>query len=480
MKQLLNTAHRCVMRRVSAPRCLAHARFITDNTVRNSSNSSSSGLSAGSAGVAWTAPLISVQRRWKADSHDAQTKPGTDAATPQTSSKRRDPFLGVVQVTSKNINTEMESKVPLFLYFMVTNHPDVRQYTELLTHQVDQANRRLKGENFGEQYQEFGKDAGLAIKLGMVDCLQEPGLMTKFAIDPHMFPIIYFVRNKVFCDKLVGIVAESQVKEAVEAFIDYAKTESKNEAEGNTLYQKVKRQDNDDENAMTLIATAHTKMQANDVSKAKELYAKAFRMSTEDIEVVNKRYNVANKKMTPELMASLQREPCYNTAPEALCGIAMCEMAAKKMDEAVRLVKRVRSEFPYAVKNMRSVAEAVVRIELMDLVGFEVEKDNYMNLLRYDELITDPVQFYTQHLKKAVAFYVENLSGQAIEECIRLIRAEPKLLPALKQGGVVAQDLHLGPSATTPARQVIRLIFEALGPTDEQVQKGRKVLQLYL
>jgi thioredoxin-like negative regulator of GroEL len=421
-----------------------------------------------------------VQRRHIADSRKPPHEPCTDTAAPQTPSQRRGPLVGVVQVTSKNINTEMETKVPLFLYFMVTNHPEVRQYTELLTHQVDQANRRLKHENFGNLYQEFGKDAGLAIKLGMVDCLQEPGLVAKFQVDPHMFPIIYFIRHKAFCDKLVGIVAESQVKEAVEAFIDYGKIQSKSEAEGNTLYQKVKRQDNDDENAMTLIASAHTKMQSNDVSKAKELYAKALRLSTEDIEVVNKRHNVANKKMTPELWATLKREPCYNTAPEALCGLAMCAMASKNSEESLQLVKRVRNEFPYAVKDMRGVAEAVVRIELMDLVGFEVEKDNYMSLLKYDELISDPVQFYQQHLKKAVGLYVENLAGQAIEECIRLIRAEPKLLPALKEGNVVPKDLHLGPTAVTPARQVIRLLFEALGPTDEQVEKGRKVLQLYL
>ncbi|KPA73561.1 hypothetical protein ABB37_09856 [Leptomonas pyrrhocoris] len=465
MKRCSNAALRWAMRRLSAPCCFA--QLGGSSCLQRSSTS-------------WTAPSVCVQRRGLADSRDPPRNPDSENTASQASAKRREPLLGVVQVTSKNINTEMESKVPLFLYFMVTNHPEVRQYTELLTHQVDQANCRLKSEKFGELYQEFGKDAGLAIKLGMVDCLQEPGLMTKFYIDPHMFPIIYFVRNKVFCDKLVGIVAESQVKDAVEAFIDYAKAESKNEAEGNTLLQKIKRQDNDDENAMTLIATAHTKMKSKDVNKAKELYAKALRMSTDDIEVVNRRHNAVNKKMTPQLWASLKREPCYNTAPEALCGLAMCAMASNNMEESLQLVKRLRSEFPYAVKDMRSVAEAVVRIELMDIVDFDAEKDNYMSLLKYDELISDSVQFYKHHLKKAVAFYVENLSGLAIEECIRLIRAEPKLLPALKEAGVVPKDLHLGPTAVTPARQVVHLFFEALGPTDEQVEKGRKVLQPYL
>ncbi|CAJ1028663.1 hypothetical protein Q4I30_004927 [Leishmania utingensis] len=374
----------------------------------------------------------------------------------------------------------MESKTPLFLYFMVPNHPEVKQYTDLLCHQVDQANRRLKGDNFGELYQEFGKDAGLAIKLGMVDCLQEPGLMAKFHVDPRMFPFIYFVRNKVFCDKLVGIVSESHIKEAVEAFIDYAKQESKNESEGRSLFQQVKRQDNDEENAMTLIAAAHSKMQAGEPAKGKQLFEKALRMSLEDIEIVKQRYGVPHKKMTPELWAKLKREPCYNSAPEALCGLAMCAMASKQRDEAFRLAAQVREEFPFATQDMRSVAEAVVRIELIQLVDYDPDTDNYMRLLKFDELVNEPAQFYRHHLKRAVAFYVEGVAGQAIEECLRLIRAEPKLLAALKENGIVPKDLRLGPVAVTPARQVLQGIFEALGPTNEHVQKGRKLLQLYV
>ncbi|KAG5475754.1 hypothetical protein CUR178_03467 [Leishmania enriettii] len=431
--------------------------------------------------VAGTAPVCAMQQRWSSSLHGASDSTGQQTWPPSsTSPDRPDPFLGVVQITAKNITTEMESKVPLFLYFTVSNHPDVRLYTDLLSHQVDQANRRLKGDSFDELYQEFGRDAGLAIKLGVIDCLHEPGLMAKFQIDPHMFPLIYFVRNKVFCDKLVGIVAESHVKEAVEAFIEYAKAESKNELEGSSLLQKVKRQDNDDENAMTLLAAAHSKMQSGDPAKGKKLFEKALRLSMEHIEVVKKRYGVPNKKMTPELWAKLKREPCYNSAPEALCGLAMCALASKQRSEAFRLAAQVREEFPFAPRDMRSVAEAVVRIELIQLVDYDPDTDNYMRLLKFDELVSEPAQFYKHHLKRAVAFYVEGVVGQAIEECLRLIRAEPKLLVALKENGIVPKDLRLGPTAVTPARQVIRAIFEALGPTNEHVEKGRKLLQLYL
>ncbi|GET89644.1 hypothetical protein, conserved [Leishmania tarentolae] len=434
-----------------------------------------------STALARTTLARATQQRWVSTSHTGLGATGQPTHHPLSPSPgRRDPFLGVVQITSKNIKTEMESKVPLFLYFMVTNHPEVKQYTELLCHQVDQANRRVKDENFGDVYQEFGKDSGLAIKLGIVDCLQEPGLMAKFHIDPHMFPLIYFVRNKVYCDKMAGVVTESHVKEAVEAFIDYAKLESKNESEGISVFQKVRRQDNDDENAMTLIAAAHGKMQAGDPAKGKLLFEKALRISMEDIEVVKKRYGVPNKKMTPELWAKLKREPCYNSAPEALCGLAMCAMASKQRSEAFHLAARVREEFPFAPQDMRSVAEAVVRIELIQLVDYDPDTDNYMRLLKFDELVSEPAQFYKHHLKRAVAFYVEGVAGQAIEECLRLIRAEPKLLSALKESGIVPKDLRLGPTAATPARQVIRAIFEALGSTNEHVEKGRKLLQLYI
>lgn len=431
--------------------------------------------------VPHTLPVMCCQRRWLSEKDAGSAdRPTASSGSSGFSASRTAPLLGVVELTAKNITAEMDSKVPLFLYFMVTNHPEVRSYTEVVAHQVDQANRRLKHENMGEVYGEVGKDAGLAIKLGLIDCLKEPGLTQKFSVDPHMFPLMYFVRNKVFCDKLVGIVTESQVKEAVEAFIEFGRTESQSEKEGTSIFQKIKRQDNDDENAMTLVAAAHGKLQAGDAHKAKELFAKSLNMSLDEIKVVNQRYGVQGKKMTRDLWLKLKREPCYNTAPEALCGLAMCATAAKNNEEAYRLAARVREEYPFAVQDMRGVAEAVVRIELMQLAGFDPEKDNYMSLLKYDELTSDPVAFYDHHLRRAVSFYVEGVSGQAIQECLRLIRAEPKLLPALKEAGVFPKDLQLGPSAETKARVVIKKIFEALGPTNEQVEKGRKMLQVYL
>lgn len=387
--------------------------------------------------------------------------------------------MGVVHVDSTNLNAELGTKVPLFLYFTVTNHPDITAYTELLIHQVDQANRRLQGSSLADTYQEFGKDAGLAIKLGIIDCLKEPGIHEKFGVNPHMFPVLYFVLNRLTVDKLSGMVPESQIKEAVDAFIEYATTEANKSDKGKGTLDAIKRHDNDDENPMTLLQVAHKQLQKREVVKARKTYEKALKQSLEEMETVNERYGVGKKKMTEELWSKLKREGCYNTAPQALCGLGMCALSIAQVDEAMNFARRARKEYPYAVRDLQGVADALVRIELFHVTGFNIEDDNYATLLRFDELINDPVDFYDHHLKLVVSHYVEGRSRYAIQEALRLIRSERKLLPALKERGRVPQDLSLGPSAETPARKVLNLIFEALGPTNEHVVQGRKMFQLY-
>ncbi|AAZ11466.1 hypothetical protein, conserved [Trypanosoma brucei brucei TREU927] len=389
--------------------------------------------------------------------------------------------LGVVDISSRNINEEMASKVPLFLYFHVTNNADVASYTERLAGQVDATNRRLQNNNMAEVYQEFGKDRGLAIKLGLVDCVRNGSLTQQFNVDPHMFPIVYFVRNKIYADKMVGIVPESQVKEAIDAFIEYSAQESKNEMEGTSVFQKVKRSDEYDENAMTLLNAAHTRLKNKDIPKARELFQKAYDVAVTETDAVCKRLGISKeKKVTPEMWEALKREGSYNASPQALCGLAMCAMASKDSKEAQRIVLRIREEFPFATRDLRDVAEAVVRIELLVISDFDVEKDTYATLLTYDDLTKDPAALYRQRLKLAVAHFVEKRHHKGIEECLRLIRAEPKLLSALKEAEIVPKDTILGPTTKTPARQVIVGIFEALGNSNEHTIKGRELLQAYL
>lgn len=405
----------------------------------------------------------------------------TQSSLPRNAASSETPeYLGVLKLTASNLNSAMDTNVPLFLYFMVENHPEVREYTQRICAQVDQVNRRLRDAGMSEAYGEKGANAGLAIKLGMIDCLKEPGLATKFGIDPHMFPLVYFVRRRYTVDKLVGIVSESQVKEAIEAFIDFAKEETKKEAEGKSGSAKVNRHDNDDENALTLLSAAIVKMRNKELAKAMELNEKALQLSMADIAVVNQRYGVDHKKLDRQMWAKLKRETCYNSAPQALCGLAMCNLALEKRKEAAAFVARVRNDFPFAVRDLREVAEAVVQVELVTMTDFDVNKDTYLTMLKYDDLTEDPIVFYKTRLKLVVALYADKSYNRAIEESLRIIRSEPKLLPQLKEARIVPADLSLSPTAKTPGRQLLLKIFEALGDMNEAVVKGRKLMQLYI
>ena len=147
------------------------------------------------------------------------------------------------------------------------------------------------------------------------------------------------------------------------------------------------------------------------------------------------------------------------------------------------MVSRIRSEFPYATKDLRDVAEAVVRIELLFVSGYDLDTDNYISLLKFEDLQNDPVTFYQQRVKLAVAHVLDKKHRSAILECVKLIRAEPKLLPALKSGKVVEEDACLtgeGRAAATPARRVLFLIFEVLGNMHETTVEGRKMVEPYL
>eukprot|EP00388_Colpodella_angusta_P040294 GDKK01049797.1.p1 GENE.GDKK01049797.1~~GDKK01049797.1.p1 ORF type:complete len:125 (-),score=26.92 GDKK01049797.1:96-470(-) len=120
------------------------------------------------------------------------------------------------------------------------------------------------------------------------------------------------------------------------------------------------------------------------------------------------------------------------------------------------------------------------RIELLFLTNFDLEKDNYVSLMKREELLNDPVAFYLTNVKLAAAHVFEKRHNAGIEECLKLIRTEPKLLGELKKAGVVAQDASLGQKDATPARKVIFLIFEALGNNNEHVIAARKKLSAYL
>lgn len=412
---------------------------------------------------------------WSRGGADAKARP----APSQDVKGLTKTYTGVVNITSMNINDEMSTRVPLMLYFTVTSSADCVEYTRRLCHQVDQTNRRLESERMGDIYHETGKDKHLAIKLGIVDCLKEPGLAQKYPIDPHAFPIILFIYRRSCCDRMIGTVTEAHIKNSVEAFIEFAKEQVEEATSGTGPAARLRRVDDDDENAMTLLKVAHGKLETKDMVKAKELYNKALEFSMSDVREVNQRHHVDAKKMTPQLWAQLKREPCYNTAPTALCGLAMCEMACKNRDAAVRYIDRLRADFPFAVHDLRDVAVAVGRIDMIALSDYDAENDSMLTLLRRESEGIDTVEFYKRRLKLISAHFFESSYKAAIEEGLRLVRAEPKILAELKDGHVIPRDLVLSPHALTPARKALQIIFRTLGPHDENVVLGRRMYQQY-
>jgi tetratricopeptide (TPR) repeat protein len=394
--------------------------------------------------------------------------------------------VGVVELSQCNIRTEFEEcKLPVLLLFHITNNPDVVEYTKHVVHQVREANRRYQQSALDVFSEEKGADRGLALKLCLIDCQKEHLIAERYHINPHQFPMMMFTMNRENLDKLTGIVPEVQVKEAVDAFVEYALKRRKDEKDGKPAVEipkgaTISRSDNDEENAMTLLQVAHQKLRVKEIVKAQELYEKALAKATAATETFKATIGFDRKKQTPEQWTRLRQFGNYNAIAQSMSGLAMCEMAKRNYSKGLETVTSIREMFPHATKDLRDVAEAVVRIELIFVAKFDLDKDNYVTLLKYENLQNDPVTFYEQHVKLAVAHVLDKKHRAAIIECVKLIRAEPKLLPALKAGGVVDQDCVLSNNVSTPARRVAFLIFEVLGAHHETTLEGRKMLEPYL
>lgn len=445
---------------------------------------------------------------------------------------------GVITTSHRNIADELESPLPILLYFHITNHPDVVEYTKQLAAQVRDANHRYRDkalEVFAEAYVPsmyqsnavkamFQREKGLALKLLCIDCQKEPVIAQKYNIDPHQFPMLLFCQNKTYLDRLSGMVPEVQAKEAIDLFVKHACEEAIKQAKkrrevaaaeraaektvgaevpkggGPQPQQRfsqasaassaagsqsgLHRMDNDDENPMTLLQVAHQKLRVKEIVRARQLYAKSLKMAQEMTAERKVKMGFDGKRReTKEMWDDLRRDGAYNACAQSMAGLAMCEVAERRYSDGLAMVSRIRSEFPYATKDLRDVAEAVVRIELLFVSGYDLDTDNYISLLKFEDLQNDPVTFYQQRVKLAVAHVLDKKHRAAILECVKLIRAEPKLLPALKSGKVVEEDASLtgeGRAAATPARRVLFLIFEVLGNMHETTVEGRKMVEPYL
>ena len=385
---------------------------------------------------------------------------------------------GIVQVTEKNFNSEIKSAVPILLYFHVLSHPEVAKFTKSLMQQVAQSNRSFVAE--AELFGGVGPEKGMAIKLLMVDCDKERALAANFGISAERFPLIQFLWNLMTVDKLVGIVPEANIVEVIANFIKYGVDQVQSKKDGTDVVSKFQKSSPDEENVMTLIQAAIQKLKENEYGKALTLFEKAITSAEVHIVQLKSKLGLDKKKMTPEMLQKLKVDPQYLGLPQALAGRALTLVSLKRWDEAVAQVVKIREDHAWAVRDLRDVAEAVVRIELVGITNFDLEKDNYGTLLKKEEFIGDIGTFYVNQVKLATFHWLEKSPDKAIDECLRIIRMEPKILQQLKVAGVVSPECSLKANNSTPARKVLFLFFEALGNSHELVVAARKKMSAFM
>ena len=399
--------------------------------------------------------------------------------------------LGSVNVNVANFKVEVkESDVPTILYFHVETHPDVVKYSDILMEQVERANKDLVVQKMGKDAVASGMER-IGLKLAMVDVERDPAMAQQFGVSDHSFPLLYFLLDGEILDRMIGMVPEAQVKDAINAFMEHCEKyyeEKKASGEGGDTKttpksgaERLKKMDNDEENVLTLLQAGATKLRDNDMSRAEYLFEKAYRMATEHVEKIKKDMNLHLKKQTPETMQKLKKDPHYNACPQALCGMALCALGQKKEDRARELSKMIRKEYPWACAELKEVAEAVCKIDIVQLVDFNTERDSYASLLKSDAALDTPEKFYNNKMKLSVAHYMEHQPDLALEECLKLIRAEPKMRKELKAAGIIKEAEKPGEkSPETPAKRLLFLIMESLGPNHEATVRARKKMAAFM
>jgi thioredoxin-like negative regulator of GroEL len=416
---------------------------------------------------------------------------------------------GVVRVTDINFDLEigMCKDTPVILLFYVGTNHEVLSYAKTVISQVGTFNR-IRAAMARDAAGAAAGTAALAIKCGIIDVEREYNLAQQFRIQPDMFPLIYFIAAGRVVDKMIGICPEGQVQQAFTAFLDWTKQHAAKPVPGTAEYmeqarkdaigdpgkqpataaaadaaEKPDRPDEFDENPMTLQQAAIRKTQSKDYAKAYELFTKARTVAEENVKALKVRLGVDKKKMTPELQERLKKDVNYLALPQAICGQAMVRLAQRDLEEASGYCAEVRRDFPWAVRDNRQIADTLCRVELIRLSGYDVDKDNYVTLMRRDDLVENTGDFYRNQLRLAVAHYFERHQEMAIEELLRLIRAEPKMMAMLKKEGLIAAPED-GSAMTaqnkTPARRILFLVFESMGNQHGAVIDARKKLQAFL
>lgn len=246
--------------------------------------------------------------------------------------------------------------------------------------------------------------------------------------------------------------------------------------------------DEDDENPVTLLQVAVRKIHEKDYTKGAQLLNKAEEQALPGANKLKSDIGVGKKKMTPEMLERMRKDPNITVLPQIMCARAMMALGRKKYPDAFAIVDELRKEYPWASRDSRLVADAICRIEMIRLADYDIDRDNYITLMKTDDQIADPLDFYFNQVKLACCHYFERHADRALEELLKVIRMEPKIMKNLKEAGYLDQwaawsspgERASGANTTTLARRVLFLVFEAVGNENQMVVTARKRLAAYL
>ena len=388
---------------------------------------------------------------------------------------------GCIQVDTLNFSKEVQkSTIPVMLYFHVESHEEVRAYTKDLLKQVGVLNSDPAA-------------PGVKVKLALVNCEREPQLAQAFRIQPDSFPLIMFLIDGKVVDKMVGIVSEPHIQTIIQNLLQFVAQDATKAAAASSpaspgggatasnsaggTVGTVPRMDLDDENVMTLVQTGMRRLQERDHAKAETLFKKAIAIAEPKVADLRTSLGLHTKKMTPEAAEKLKKDPHYLALPQAFTGLALLQLATNDIKKAAEMSKSVRDDYPWAARDQRLVADALARIDMLVISGYNPDTDSYVNLCKRDEFINEPVKFYNNNLKLAMSHYLERNHEAALEELLRLIRAEPKLLPELRRAGICDS---LSTTQSSPARKMLFLMFEGIGNDNAAVVAARKRLAAFI
>ena len=416
--------------------------------------------------------LFAAMRCQTSSTNSSVPPPPTPAPSDSSSYTAVPNKSGIMNVSNSSLTKTMQSDVPTLLLIFTSRNEEHLQFCDLFVRQTAKLNKEHadKATLFNGQ----GPEQGILLKLALSDVSKDVSIAQRLKIDLQVdtLPQVFFVRSGSTHDRMTGIVAESSVIEACSAFLEYCAEEAKGDG------KSLKKYDDTEENPMTLLVAANTAMKEKKMARAKPLYEKSLDMALKHVVPIKTRLGFDRKTPTEAMMKQLRKQAVYNAAPQALAGLMMCEMMQDQRAKAVEIVARIRNDYPYATTDLREVAGAIAKVEILVISGLPVVEGYHLKLHTLENPAEEGAAFYHRQLQIAADYYLnQRIYSGAMDLLLRLIRSEVKLLPELKAAKIVPEDTVLKGMNCTPARKVLKLIFEALGETMDLVVDYRKKAQ---